>query len=321
MTSSTSTPAWPENQLLSWYEAPVGGLNFNANCLDWLPKVSRSGVGVDLIPENTYVSVTVKAARGGENKVWLWRPLSSNKFEMRGTVAASAVQPESVTINDPVMWTATVASDTFTRNGITGHGAVTRLTDKDDTKGARPIATASTPLLSVIRRANKQSVNMMAESLCKRLGHDATKQPGSWENGTAAVMAYATKCGVPAEQIAMDDGSGLSAKNRISAKAFTTVLAHVAMSPSGDDFVNSLAEPGEEGTLKKRFVGKSVASAVHAKTGHIAGVSTLSGYLDIKSGDHTRRFVFSILCNKYSGNVNPVQDDICQAIYEWATKD
>jgi D-alanyl-D-alanine carboxypeptidase/D-alanyl-D-alanine-endopeptidase (penicillin-binding protein 4) len=160
---------------------------------------------------------------------------------------------------------------------------------------------------------------MMAEALCKRLGHDATGQPGSWENGTAAVMKYARGCGVAAESISMDDGSGLSAKNRISAKAFTTVLAHVAASADGEQFVASLAEPGEDGTLKKRFVGMAVAKGIHAKTGHISGVSTLSGYIDVKTATGSRRFVFSILCNKYVGNVNPLQDQMCEAIYQWAS--
>ena len=314
-------PAWPADQLLSWYEAPVGGLNFNANCLDWLPKVTRNGVGIELIPATSYVSVTVKASRGGENKVWLWRPAGSNKFEMRGTVAASASVPESVTIVEPCLWTGYVARDTFAAAGIGCTGQVRRLAAQDNVKGAQQVSAASTPLLSVIRRANKQSVNMMAESLCKRLGHDATGKPGSWESGTAAVMEYARKCGVGADMISMDDGSGLSAKNRISAKAFTTVLAHVAMTTDGNEFVATLAEPGEDGTLKRRFNGMSVAKAVHAKTGHISGVSTLSGYIDVAETGKSRRFVFSILCNKYSGNVNPVQDQICQAIYEWATRE
>jgi len=119
----------------------------------------------------------------------------------------------------------------------------------------------------------------------------------------------------------------LSNKNRVAAKAFTTVLAHVAGGGNenlGDLFVDSLAIPGEDGTLKRRFRGMAVAKAIHAKTGHIAGVSTLSGYIDVPSKDGAkgappgRRIAFSILCNKYQGNVNPWQDEVCEAIYEWA---
>ena len=165
----------------------------------------------------------------------------------------------------------------------------------------------------------------MAECLCKRLGHDASPQgasQGSWDNGTAAVMAYVTGIGVDPSWVTLDDGSGLSNKNRVAARAFTTVLAHVAGLGNGETgnlFVDSLAIPREDGTLRNRFKGMSVAKAIHAKTGHIAGVSTLSGYIDVSTKEGLkRRIAFSILCNKYQGNVNPWQDQVCQAIYEWA---
>ena len=69
--------------------------------------------------------------------------------------------------------------------------------------------------------------------------------------------------------------------------------------------------------MRTRFRSMSVAGAIHAKTGHISGVSTLSGYIDTNTGER-RRIVFSILVNKHQGNVNPWQDEVCQAIYAWA---
>ena len=312
-------PDWPADQALSWYCAPVGGLNFNNNCLDWIPKVTAKGVSIELFPVTSYVSVAMKATRGKETRVWLWRPTDSNKFEMRGTVASSGTEPESVSIVDPGLWTGAILRDVLIRNGIASSGSVRRAGDDERFPTGQLVASHETPLLAVIRRANKNSVNMMAEALCKRLGHDATGKPGDWTNGPAAVTAYAENIGVEKDWLTLDDGCGLSSKNRIAAKAFTTVLAHVAMHPQGDQFVESLAIPGEEGTLKRRFNKLPVAAAVHAKTGHIAGVSTLSGYIDISAdAGRTRRFAFSILCNKYQGNVNPWQDAVCQAIYEWA---
>lgn len=212
--------------------------------------------------------------------------------------------------------------------GIRQTGTVRRVGEKERIGAGVLVASAETPLLAVIGRANTNSLNMMAECLCKRLGHDSSPptpppgEPGSWENGTAAVMAYARSIGVEPGWVSLNDGSGLSHKNRVAARAFTTVLAHVAglgKGEVGDLFVDSLAIPREDGTLRNRFKGMSVAKAIHAKTGHIAGVSTLSGYIDIDSKDGgRRRIAFSILCNRYKGNVNPWQDQVCQAIYEWA---
>ena len=228
------------------------------------------------------------------------------------------------------MFAGGVLRDVLKEAGIRQTGAVRRVGAQEQVGAGALVASAETPLMAVIGRANKNSLNMMAECLCKRLGHDSSAEgsPGSWENGTAAVMAYLNGIGVDPGWVTLDDGSGLSNKNRVAARAFTMVLAHVAGLGNGETgnlFVDSLAIPREDGTLRNRFKGMSVAKAIHAKTGHIAGVSTLSGYIDVATKDGSastpparRRIAFSILCNKYQGNVNPWQDQVCQAIYEWA---
>ena len=317
-------PDWPSKDAMDWYSAPIGGLSFNVNCLDWLPTVSGKSVGIQLIPNTSYVDVSIKATRGSDTRVSLIRPATSNHFEMHGTVAPGAGsgapgEPFSVPIYDPGLWTGTILKDVLASAGIHATGEVRRVAPDEHLGNGTLLASYETPLMSVIGRAHKNSINMMAESLCKRLGHDATGEPGSWASGTAAVTAYATRLGVDPSWVSLDDGSGLSNKNRVAAKAFTTVLAHVAQLPDGHFFVESLAIPGEDGTLKKRFKGMGVSAAVHAKTGHITGVSTLSGYIQVsgKSGND-RLFAFSILCNKYQGNVNPWQDQVCEAIYTWA---
>jgi serine-type D-Ala-D-Ala carboxypeptidase/endopeptidase (penicillin-binding protein 4) len=307
-------PNWPADQALDWYAAPIGGLNFNANCLDWTPKLTAQGVGLELMPATSYVSVTNKATKGSATKVSLLRPAGSNKFELRGTVAASAASAYSVPIYDPGMWTGTILRDTLARAGITGSGPVRRVGAEERLGQGALVAAHETPILAVLERANTNSLNMMAECVCKRLGYDATGKPGSWESGTAAVEAYAASLGVKAEWVALDDGSGLSKKNKVAARAFTTALAHVAARADGEKFIATLAVPGDEGTLVRRFKGMAVGEHVKAKTGHITGVSALSGYILVGE----RRLVFSILVNKYQGNVNPWQDEVCQAIYEWA---
>ncbi len=307
-------PNWPADQRLTWWSAPIGGLNFNANCLDWIPKVAGKAVSLELIPDTSYISVTIKATRGSSNKISLIRPATSNKFELRGTLSTSASTPSSVPIYDPGLWTGTILHDVLTQSGITSSGQIRRPNNGEQFSQGTLLATHDTPILSVIRRANTNSLNMMAEGLCKRLGYDATGAPGSWDSGTAAVKAYVTSLGAKPDWLTLDDGSGLSNKNRVAARAFTTVLAHVAARPDGDQFVATLAIPKEDGTLERRFKSMSVAAHVHAKTGHINGVSTLSGYIDAGN----RQFAFSILVNKHQGNVNPWQDQICQALYDWA---
>lgn len=318
-------PNWPSDQLQIWYCAPIGGLNFNDNCLDWIPKLSGNSVSLELIPETSYISVNNKASRGKETRISLLRPAKSNSFELRGTVAASGKTPYSVPIYDPGLWTGTILKDVLARAGIAARSdnAVRRAQENERFPAGLLVASHQTPLMQVLQRANTHSLNMMAEGLCKRLGYDATggKQPGSFANGTAAIEAYITSLGVKPEAVSLDDGSGLSKQNRAAARAFTTVLAHVAGRPDGQQFIDSLANPGEAGTLERRFRNLAAGDHIQAKTGHISGVSALSGYLQLPASDGTqgRLFAFSILCNRYQGNVNPLQDQICQALYDWAT--
>lgn len=312
-------PDWKANQLLSWYEAPVGGLNFNANCLDWVAKRSGSQISLELIPPTSYVTAVNKAKVGSSNKIWMFRPAGSNNFELRGTLAASLNSPESVTIVDPGLWSGTILKDRLLAAGIQCKGQVRRRTQTDSVDKPQLVGLSETPILKIIARANRNSLNMAAEALCKRLGHDATKQPGSWENGTAAVEAFAVGQGVAANQIEVHDGSGLSSENRVSALAFTTVLGSVANSKDGKQFIETLAVPGEDGTLERRFKEKAmtnVAAGIHAKTGHIDKVSCLTGYLEVDG----QLYAFSILCHKYVGNVNPWQEQVCKALYDWASK-
>jgi len=308
-------PDWPKDQLLAWYEAGVGGLNFNDNCLDWRPVVTGGQISVELIPPNSYATVTNKATRGAKNQVWMWRPAGSAQFELRGTVAATAVSPASVSVDDPGLWTGTVLHDALSRAGVTGSGTVRRAD-----KPAGPavlLATNETKLMAIIGRANTDSINMMAEALCKRLGYDQTGRPGTWQAGTAAVEAYARSIGVPAGLVDLQDGSGMSARDRAAAQAFTTVLAHIAQRADGQVFLDTLAVPGE-GTLRRRFVGSPLAKRVRAKTGHISEVSCLAGILTVpQTGGASRRFAFAILCNGYKGNVNGWQEKVVAAVDAW----
>ena len=83
-----------------------------------------------------------------------------------------------------------------------------------------------TPIAPVLARANKDSINLYAESLCKRLGFEVSRESGSWENGTAAVAAFLKRAGVSDKEYQLDDGCGLSKHNTISPHAITRVLVY-----------------------------------------------------------------------------------------------
>jgi D-alanyl-D-alanine carboxypeptidase/D-alanyl-D-alanine-endopeptidase (penicillin-binding protein 4) len=90
------------------------------------------------------------------------------------------------------------------------------------------------------------------------------------------------------------DGSGLDRANRVTPKAMVRVLTAANANPVwGSALINGLARGGE-GTLERRFLAPSLRNRVHAKTGYIAGTSTIAGVVDSRAGV---RYAFAIYMN------------------------
>lgn len=312
-------PNWLSRYLGDRYAAQVGGVNLNANCIDFWVRVTAPGQPLDytMNPHTRYVTVKNLAVTGEDRGVGVSRAPGRNDLTLRGEIAQTLGRPISVPIHDPPMFAVTVLSETLARNGVAVTGATTR--DRGvrqrfaaDPQGWAVVAALDTKLTTVFERANKDSMNLYAEALCKRLGREASGEPGSWPNGTAATGDFLTRIGVPAEQFKLDDGSGLSRENAISPDAMLKVLAHNFRGPYRDAFVSSLAVAGADGTFERRFKN-DLKGRVFGKSGYIAGVSALSGYLKTDEG---KWFAFSILMNGITDNVTAktLQERIVAAI-------
>jgi D-alanyl-D-alanine carboxypeptidase/D-alanyl-D-alanine-endopeptidase (penicillin-binding protein 4) len=290
------------------YVAGVGGVNFNANALDFYLRLGAGGsvVSYSTDPPTQYATIRNDCLSSNENAVWLSRTPNTNMIDLRGTASQSNTVPISVTIHDPAMYAATVFSETLQNGGIKVIGEAARerglraMLSEDKSPTTQPtnratvLAIHETPIATVLARANKDSMNLYAEAMCKRLGADTSKSPGSWENGTAAVASFLKSCGVDSNEFNLDDGCGLSRKNGVSANAMAHVLARTFASKNRDLYIASLSVAGIDGTLDKRFENSDLRGRVHAKSGYISGVSALSGYLKAKDGQW---YAFSILMN------------------------
>ncbi|CAN5696492.1 D-alanyl-D-alanine carboxypeptidase/D-alanyl-D-alanine-endopeptidase [soil metagenome] len=300
-------PNWPAKQQHFRYVAGVGGMNFNANALDFYLRLGTSGsvVSYTTDPPTQYATIRNDCVAGNKNEVWLSRMANTNQIDLRGMASQNNSVPVQVTIHDPPMYAATVFSEIVRNSGITVSGAVTRESGlramlDQNAPATQPasrmtvLAIHETPIAAVLARANKDSMNMYAEAMCKRLGAETSNSPGSWENGTAAIASFLQRCGVNSSEFNLDDGCGLSRKNGVSAGAIAKVLSHTFGSKNRDVFLASLSVAGVDGTLDKRFESSDLRGRVHAKSGYINGVSALSGYLKAKDGQW---YTFSILMN------------------------
>lgn len=298
-------PNWPKDQFKEDYCAEVWGFNFHHNLLHVWPKprpggaadVSRIDPNVPwLIRSNATTSRTGPQDR---HTFWIQRPPDQNAFTFNGNVRYPATDPASVTLHDTPTLFARIFADRLKASGVPVRGHRLATADDPTFAGDAIGPEVRTPMATLLYRCNTDSDNLYAECLVKRLGYSATKSPGSWTNGTAAVRHIVSERianSALAATIKPDDGSGLSRENRVTAGAITAWLASFHRdSTLGPMFIESLAVGGKTGTVKKRFKDvEKTGCVVQCKTGYIRGVSSLSGFVTAADG---RRLAFSILCN------------------------
>ena len=149
---------------------------------------------------------------------------------------------------------------------------------------------SSPPLAQVVTEMLQDSDNQTAEMLVKELGARFAGA-GTWQDGLAVVRAAATEAGVPGDQYAAVDGSGLDRSDRLTCAAILDTL-HAA-GPSGP-LAQGLPVASRTGTLRKRLVDTVAAGRVRAKTGTLDHVAGLAGFVD-RPG--TAALAFALLAN------------------------
>jgi D-alanyl-D-alanine carboxypeptidase/D-alanyl-D-alanine-endopeptidase (penicillin-binding protein 4) len=315
-------PNWPQKQDDRRYMAGVAGLNLNTNCIDLTVESNGYGrtVSYTLNPPTKYVNIRNGCKHGNDNAIVLSRTVGTNDILLAGETRGSTNVPVTVNIEDPAMFAGTVLMETLTSSGVHFSGTAQR--DRTirqqlahpNANGWTVIAAHETALPTALARANKDSQNVYAEALCKRLGA-ASNATGDWKNGPAAMAAFMKRIGVADNQFSFDDGCGLSKQNAITATALTQVLTYNYHTKNRQAFFSSLAVAGVDGTLEDRFRGSDLRGRVFGKSGFVEGVSALSGYFRGKDGHW---YAFSILMNgiprQSNGQIKPVQEKIIAAV-------
>lgn len=149
------------------------------------------------------------------------------------------------------------------RRGLTPANAVT-------------LASVSSPTLAeVVRDINKYSNNTMARQLFLTLGAEFVQEGDVLRDGEAAVRRWATQRKLALPGLQLENGSGLSRRERISAAGLGALLQAGANSPYAPEFMASLPIAARDGTLRRRFVGQPVEARL--KTGSLNDVRALAG--------------------------------------------
>ena len=155
--------------------------------------------------------------------------------------------------------------------------------------------TLSPPLRDIIRLTNHESINLFAEHLLKHLSLQKNKQ-GNTKDGCAFVVDYWKSKGIDLNGLFMNDGSGLSRFDALTAQNMTCILTYMKnSSTNAADFYGSLPSAGD-GTLSFFTTNQFPGNCLRAKSGSMTRVRCYAGYLETHSG---KTLAFTAMLNNF----------------------
>jgi len=302
--------AWNAWDLNWWYAAPVSGLGFHDNSVDFH---IAPGPAVDAPPVITWspdLSLFTFENRARTVPAESSSTIGDNFFRKPGTwdvwaegTVALGRKPavESFALPDPNLYAARALVASLLKKGVAVEGGAAGTADSLAYRGARggaPLADfQGRPLADILFPILNTSQNWFAEMLLKILGREF-KGEGSWSAGLDVERRFLTdSVKIDSTAFALEDGSGLAAGNLVTPRAFAQLLAYMHRHPKGAPFLAALPHAGQPGSLLRRFVGTPLEARVIAKTGSIDRVNSLSGYVERADG---RTISFSIQANSHA---------------------
>ena len=296
---------WDPEWLGKSFCPPVTAISFNYNSA----KVRISASGVQGAPATVRTEpaefpfpirnrVSPALKRSGVRAKYNER----NELRISGYVSSrKKAETLELSVPDPFFYFGAVLRQVLEENGVEVTGSIDR---RRVPKWAGKVFTHySEPLATIIHEYNKESVNLIGESIVKVIGAKLLNAPGSWESGTRVIENHLRMIGLNGD-FSVADGSGLSRLNRVSPEDITQALAKAYGDPDiSEEFIASLPIAGVDGTLEKRF--RNLKGKVYAKTGYLEGARSLSGYVFGKNG---RVYVFSIISNGMGARVKKLQN-------------
>lgn len=243
-----------------------------------------------------------------------------------GTVLASFAGDYSSGCGEQVLNIATLSHAEFTWGGFVAEwqraggrfAHVPALRSGQVPRGAVLLARHyGLPLADIVRDINKFSNNVMARQLFLTIGAEIDRGgPASTERSVRVVRRWLARQGLDMPGLVLDNGSGLSREERISAYDMARMLQQAAASNVGPVLIDSLPVLGVDGTLRNRLTRADAAGSGYLKTGTLADVRALAGYVDSAQGG--RYVVVSMINHPNASQAQEAHDALMQWVYRGA---
>jgi D-alanyl-D-alanine carboxypeptidase/D-alanyl-D-alanine-endopeptidase (penicillin-binding protein 4) len=183
-----------------------------------------------------------------------------------------------------------------------------------DTQARLLLEFESPPLAQLVRDTNKYSNNVMAKMLFLNLGVARFQAPATWDKSVRAVRAWAAEHAFEMPELVLENGSGLSRIERISATSLARLLNYAATRPAYYEFAASLPAVGLEGTQKNRMNSSPSVGLGWLKTGTLNGARNMAGYVLAPDG---RRRILIMLINHANAAAGAKAQE---ALLDWSIK-
>ncbi len=179
----------------------------------------------------------------------------------------------------------------------------------------------SASLAEAVRDINKYSNNVMARQLF--LGLSAFDPTGAMDQGfpAASTMRSARRVetwlrmrGIDTRSLVLDNGSGLSRSERMTAASLAQLLLDAWSSNVMPEFIASMPIASIDGTLRNRPSLRSMAGDAHLKTGSLNDVRAIAGY--VRTPDGQRFAVVMIVNHANAPRVNAAQDALLRWVHD-----
>ena len=321
---------WEWEDLTWYYGAEVTPLTVNDNALDLFIKPGPAVGQPALIttgppdPLLKIVNKVLTSAKGLRREISIHRGLGENTITITGSIPLEdRGYSGGIGISHPAMLFVYLLRTSLAQKGvvITGKSRTTgevslpaMITGVSISGTGTPfqneIASLQSPPFSLIAAQTlKPSQNLYTELILRTLGK-VTPPPAtisalgqtSEELGLEAVKSFLKTAGIRPEALVLDDGSGLSRNDMITAEASVQLLAFMSKHRYASVFRDALPVAGVDGTLRNRMRGTAAENNVRAKTGSLSSAASLGGYLTTASGE---KLAFSIMVNNYPRDVEP----------------
>jgi len=251
--------------------------------------------------------LTTGAAGSGDQSYIFGAPYTYQRF-VRGSLPQGnrRFRIKGAMPNAP-LFLARLLSEHLDRQGISNAGASVEFDQEIEVDGT--ITSIKSPKLrSLVTSANLESINLYCESFLAAMGR------GSRDKGISEIKEFLSSYGIDSTDIRIDDGSGLSFWNYISASDLTKLLVGLNKK-YGDQLTAFFPRAGKTGTLSYLFRNMEAYDKLWAKTGSMQQVMNYAGFTRGKSG---RLVFFCIIANRHqvaNRKIRSIHEELMNAIY------